>query len=384
MQYNDASGTIIRMTNKIGFVLLTMVLLSACSPETVPTLSPTLAESPTWTMQPSQTPSATQIIPSPTATFESTTGTTLYQVNIRSGAGSYYDLLGTVDKGRSIPVIARDIASTWLAIQYPEGSGKIGWTVAQYIQVSNLDKLPVLSQVYLSTGTPAPEGTTSQKLNVRSGPGASFDSLGIIPSGSPVWLMGRNTSSDWYLIDFPKGPGGKGWVLAGYVQGNITGDLPPYDSNGSLISTTTSTPAVAGLPSSTPTFQPAPEDNDSLAHPAVLVSFSPLTTGSFTYSSALSDPSGNGEDWLAFVPYAPNAGDESPIYVSLTCSGNGSVSVQLYQVETQLTGWGSLACGDKDFPINLIGSTRYTFHIEIKPASSPSSVNYTLTVRNSP
>jgi len=83
------------------------------------------------------------------------------------------------------------------------------------------------------TNTPAPpttaptsapiSGLTSARVNVRSGPDASTESLGILQTATPVEVIGRDESGGWLAITFPQSPNGIGWVTAQFVElaGNI-------------------------------------------------------------------------------------------------------------------------------------------------------------------
>jgi uncharacterized protein YraI len=78
------------------------------------------------------------------------------------------------------------------------------------------------------TFTPAPptvaptsapvDGLTSTQVNVRSGPDASRDSLGLLPAGSQITVLGRDASGSWLVISFPQSPDGQGWVTAQFVE----------------------------------------------------------------------------------------------------------------------------------------------------------------------
>jgi len=59
-------------------------------------------------------------------------------------------------------------------------------------------------------------------LNVRVGPALSFDALGSIPNGTPVFLMAMNPRQERYRIQFLSG---FGWVLANGVV-NRCANLP--------------------------------------------------------------------------------------------------------------------------------------------------------------
>jgi len=60
-------------------------------------------------------------------------------------------------------------------------------------------------------------GTLTIKVNVRSGPGTGFASLGQLDAGEKVQITARDGPGTWYQILYPAGPQGRGWVTAQYV-----------------------------------------------------------------------------------------------------------------------------------------------------------------------
>ena len=145
---------------------------------------------------------------------------------------------------------------------------------------------------------------------------------------SVVYLTGKNATASWFQIDYPDGPGGRGWVTAQYVQTQAA-DLPVLDDNGTPAAA--STPGPGSLPATpSPTVGPAPADGDSSANPAVRAVFLASGTRQFSYTSQVSAPSGDTEDWLEFTPYAVNSPDARLVF-SLACSGRGSLTVEISQ-----------------------------------------------------
>ena len=101
-----------------------------------------------------------------------------------------------------------------------------------------------------SVPTPAPtSGLTSTQVNVRSGPDAGRDSLGILPAASQVQIIGKDTTGSWLAITFDQSPNGIGWVTAQFVE--VTGDV----ENLSVIMVD---PPTAAEPTSQPESQTSP------------------------------------------------------------------------------------------------------------------------------
>jgi uncharacterized protein YraI len=370
---------------RLFFILLVILMLAGCS--STPVQPVLVTETPTIglvfpenTIQPSQTPAA----PTATPTLEPVSGLTLWQVNVRSGPGISFPLLGQINKDQPVLISGVDASGEWFAIIYPSGSQELGWVTAQFIQSQDIGKLPVLGLVTLPNGAPAPQAHLTQKLNVRSGPGSNYDPLGILPKDSLVWLIGRNPSASWLMIAYPAAAVGKGWIVANFVQTEDVLALPVVDASGEIIVETSSSQATSIISTPSPNLVPAYQDGDSADQPAVHVSFSPLGIQSFTYSNDVSSPVGDAEDWIEIRPYSSQPGKKASLLASLGCTGNGFITVEIWQGDQMLKDWGSLSCGTNNSQILVDGGSNYLVHLGIEGTSDFRYVWYRFTVINNP
>jgi hypothetical protein len=197
-----------------------------------------------------------------------------------------------------------------------------------------------------------------------------------------VSLTGKNITASWFQIDYPAGPGGRGWVTSQYVQTDSAASLPVLDDFGLVVPDSAGTPSLPGsIPTSTPF--PAYADNDSALNPAVQVAFSAAGTHQFTYSSQVSSPQGDPEDWVGFTLYSLS-GTNARLTLSLSCTGNGVLAVELWQGGALLSGWGALACGETGKSILLPAGLAYLVRLSPFPGDGLRLVAYTLTVQNNP
>jgi uncharacterized protein YraI len=248
---------------------------------------------------------------------------------------------------------------------------------AQFVQVAAGTQVP-----HAATPVPAgPSGRVLQRLNVRSGPGLTFDTLGVLEPNGSVSLTGKNSTASWFQIDYPAGPGGRAWVTAQYIQADAAG-LPVLDDYGTPVLSGTAGPTPIPV-TPTPTVGPAFADADSPTNPAVRVTFSASGTHQFTYSSGVSAPEGDPADWVEFTPYAVNASNARLVF-SLACSGNGRLTVEISRAGSLLSGWGTLACGDSDKSITLPAGQAYQVRLAPAPGEGLRLVDYVLTVQNLP
>jgi hypothetical protein len=133
----------------------------------------------------------------------------------------------------------------------------------------------------------------------------------------------------------------------------------------------------------TPTVGPAYADGDSSADPAIRVTFSATGTHRFVFSSQVSTPEGDAEDWVEVTPYT-SSGTNARLVLGLICSGNGTLTVELWQGDTLLSGWGTLICGDTGKSILLPAGRVYLIHLAPAAGNGQRLVAYTLTVQNNP
>ncbi len=374
---------------KLAILAVTLTLLAAAcgplSPSNV-TVTPTLA-SPTPTPSQTPLPTSTPLPPSPIATVAPVEGTVTAQINVRSGPGTTFDSLGLLNTGQQVQILVQSADGKWYQVLYPVAPQGRGWVAAQYVTVAAGAEIPPDA-----TPTPsAPSGRVTQRLNVRSGPGMTFNSLGMLEPETVVTLTGKNATASWFQIEYAAGPGGRGWVTVQYVHTEAAADLPMLDDNGNLL-----TPAADGTPSGqvvtpTPTVGPASADYDSSSASAIQVTFSPFGTRQFSYTSDVSSPQGDAEDWVAFTPYASLTGSPASLLLSLICAGNGNLEVELWQNSALLNDWGGLApavrglaCGDQDKLLELIAGIPYHLRLRAAPGDGLRYVHYTLTVFNIP
>ncbi len=360
------------------FTFLLILLLAACAspaPVETPTASATASLPPS--ASPTQALTATPLPPALSATPWPVEGTLMVKVNVRSGPGASFASLGLLNPGEKVLIFAQDPTGKWYQVLYPSASAGRAWVTAQFVQ------LPAGTQVPRpATPTPTgPSGRVLQRLNVRSGPGLTFDTLGMLEADALVSLTGKNSSASWLQIVYPAGSAGRGWVTAQYIQADAAG-LPLLDNYGTPVASDLSGPTVIPV-TPTPTVGPAYNDNDSRANPGVRVTFSASGTQQFTYSSQVSAPDGDPVDWLAFTPYAVNGPDARLIF-SLACSGNGTLLVELWQAGSLFSGWGSLSCGDLARLIMLPAGQEYELHLAPAPGEGLRLVDYILTVQNQP
>jgi N-acetylmuramoyl-L-alanine amidase len=162
------------------------------------------------------------------------TGTT---VNLRSGPGTSYGIVGQVSQGDTLTLLATE--GDWYKVQTPQGK-------VCYIAASLASKAGSGSTTAPSQTPPPAQPPTSGKqvqvisgpINVRSGPGTNYDKVGMIPDQGVFPVV--TTQGDWYKIRLADGT--DAWVAAWLVKeatGTSTAPPPSTPSTG-----TPTTPVV--------------------------------------------------------------------------------------------------------------------------------------------
>ena len=278
-------------------------LIDTATPEPAPTDTP-IPVPPTDT--PIPTPTAPPVAPTPTpseqpaAPDEEATPVIVVApnaqvatdvvLNVRGGPSTDYVVLGMLEPGTELTLLARSPDGAWFQIAYPADSDERGWVIGEFLEIQgSSDGLPVaeappapppaptiqaaseLTPTVTITATasapdvsvtpaitatasvpdvsvtPAMAGTASAQvategvvLNVRGGPGTDNPVLGGLDPGTELTLLARSADGAWFQIAYPAGSDERGWVIGEFleIQGSPDG-LPVGDGQ------TASTPPAA-------------------------------------------------------------------------------------------------------------------------------------------
>jgi hypothetical protein len=106
------------------------------------------------------TPVPTEVVPpTPVPTEEpqetAITVTVQQNMNIRSGPGTSYPVVGAAKAGDTSSLVGRNEASTWVQVEYPPGSGSTAWVFAELVQISGDPTSVAIAQVAPPPAPPA-------------------------------------------------------------------------------------------------------------------------------------------------------------------------------------------------------------------------------------
>ncbi|WP_056476413.1 C40 family peptidase [Bacillus sp. FJAT-25509] len=138
-------------------------------------------------------------------------------VRIRSGAGTNYSILGSVNKNAKLDVISS--TNGWYKINY---KGRMGYISGTYVkkQSSNVEneKIENNTSNYISTGN---------GVRIRSGAGTNYSILGSVNKNAKLDV--KSSANGWYKIIYQ---GRIGYISGTYVQKqkNIEDENPVYNT----------------------------------------------------------------------------------------------------------------------------------------------------------
>ena len=156
----------------------------------------------------------------------------LETATIRQGPTLEYPVFGVAPEGSRAIVVGESEDGEWWAIRLETTTG---WVYKTYTYAQNTDNVPELENPELPPtlnpavpGSGAPAAVAIEPINVRSGPGNTYDSYGKISIGTKVAVIGRSADNEWLVINLPTSiaPDGQGWVAARYVQAENIGSVP--------------------------------------------------------------------------------------------------------------------------------------------------------------
>ena len=315
-------------------------------------------------------PTESPLPPAPAPTVAPVEGVSSTQLNVRAEPSTASAVLGIIPPNTKVEIIGKDPGESWWQILYPAGTQDKGWVTSQYITSERPPEVPVIGGGEANP-TDGNVAIVQQQLNVRSGPGADFNSVGTLNPQDVARLIGKDANGAWLQIEFLAGPDGKGWISAAFVQAKGVEGLPILTESGSVVGT--GTPMDTPQPP-TPTLIPAPLDGDSAQTPAVSVILSASGSHSFQYSDHVSSPGGDHEDWIQFTAFTQTT------LLSLECVGIATPSLEVLQNNSRVQ---VATCGEK-VVINTMPGSIYLVHVEANSTGALQYVRYILQVNAIP
>lgn len=156
---------------------------------------------------------------------------------LRSGPTLEFPVFGVATTGSRAEVVGESNDREWWAVRIPTtlASNGVGWINKMFTTTSNVGAVPVLPTPNLPNNiTPAapasgaPSLVTMDTLNVRTGPGNEYPSLGRVSRGTVLAVLGVSPDRAHFVVNIPTNltPSGQGWVPAQWVRAENVGNVP--------------------------------------------------------------------------------------------------------------------------------------------------------------
>jgi len=163
--------------------------------------------------------------------------TMLEAATLRSGPTLEFPVFGVAPSGARAEVLGRSEDDEWWAVRMPTDFAKdgTGWVPKLYTSAVNAGNVPEIKTPKLpnnitaaAPGSGAPSLVTREPLNVRLGPGNEYTSLGQVPMGSILGVVGVSPDGEHYVINIPKSidQNGQGWIPSRYVRAENVDKVP--------------------------------------------------------------------------------------------------------------------------------------------------------------
>ena len=112
-------------------------------------------------------------------------GMVIQKVNVRSGPGTEYELLGTLNPNDLVFIIGRDAGNKWIQIEFAGAPDGKGWVTAEFLQVADIESVPQIGAVE-ETPTPMVEIPTITAAKTAAQDGDSMQSPLAVTIFSPM------------------------------------------------------------------------------------------------------------------------------------------------------------------------------------------------------
>ncbi|HSR48493.1 MAG TPA: SH3 domain-containing protein [Anaerolineales bacterium] len=158
---------------------------------------------------------------------------------IRSGPSGEYTVYGVSPIGSVAAVIGKSKDGNWWAISLPRdvASDGTGWVYKTYVSAKNVINVPELTPpppagavTPSAPATKAPAVVALENVDVRTGPGGAYPSLGKATKGTVMAVIGKSADDQYYVIQLPRdlASTGQGWVAAAVVEAKNVKRVPVF------------------------------------------------------------------------------------------------------------------------------------------------------------
>ncbi|NOH03268.1 MAG: SH3 domain-containing protein [Chloroflexi bacterium] len=353
---------------KLIIYAFAVLVCSGCGVKVVTEEAPiVLPEFITATLPPTTVllPTPTSPPPTPAPTLPPVEGTTNTQVNVRAETNTASESFGVIPPFTKVQITGKESTGTWYQILYADSPTGTGWVRAEYIQAAKAEIQVRELEAGFGSGVDA---LVVSGINVRSGPGTEYESLGVLIPKDVVLATGRDASGAWVQIRFSKSPDGTGWAAVEFLQVEDLESLPVV---GEPAEAAEATPAMTESAGALPT---APADGDSTDAPLARGELSPAGSRAMQVQGEVSAPEGDHEDWIAF------SSSTAGVSIQVSCEAD-ALRVELHQAGSVTESF-ILPCGSGR-ALKIQPNEVYTLRLSAAAADEPQFIAYQLKIEAS-
>ena len=147
---------------------------------------------------------AAEFIQPPTVSIPTVTGTPLGpmivvpdQVNVRSGPGTEYELIGVLIAGQQAPAVGRSVGGDWIQILYPGVPGNVAWVYSPFVVLDPPGAtLPIVE--------PPPTATARATATIDPTLAAQFNLGDVTPTRLPTFTPAGPVIQPTFAAEAPE------------------------------------------------------------------------------------------------------------------------------------------------------------------------------------
>jgi uncharacterized protein YraI len=101
-------------------------------------------------------PAEIPLVESASGSGSAVSGLVIQKINVRNGPGTGYELLGVLNSNDAVFITGKDASGTWIQIEFAGAPDGKGWVTAEFLQVNNIEAVPLIGESTDETATPIP------------------------------------------------------------------------------------------------------------------------------------------------------------------------------------------------------------------------------------
>jgi len=125
-------------------------------------------------------------------------GLVIQKINVRNGPGIEYELLGVLNSNDVIFITGKDTNGAWIQIEFAGAPDGKGWVTAEFLQVGNIESVPLIGVAADETPTPtvaAPESIALLAMQDGDSMQAPLAAAVFAPTGSRTLQVNGDVSA---------------------------------------------------------------------------------------------------------------------------------------------------------------------------------------------